>query len=105
MAAVAGVKETRAVLVIDEGFAMPGPRALGGQALTPLERAQRSQAVRKDSARWLDRRLPRKRERYRLVVGEAATSSASGAESVRLRQAMEEARRLGWLRGRRTDEK
>jgi hypothetical protein len=58
--------------------------------LTPVERAQRSQAVKRDAARWLDRRLPNKLERYRLKVG--------GEDGARLRQALEEARRLGWLK-------
>jgi hypothetical protein len=69
---------------------MPGPAALGGHALTPIERKRRSQAIREDAPRWLDRRLPSKLARYRLRVG--------GADDARLRQAMEEARRLGWLR-------
>jgi hypothetical protein len=58
--------------------------------LTPVERAQRSQAVKRDAARWLDRRLPNKLGRYRLKAG--------GEDSARKRQALEEARRLGWLR-------
>jgi hypothetical protein len=69
---------------------MPGPVALGGQALTPIERKRRSVAVRKDAVEWLSRRLPNKLERYRLKVG--------GEDGARLRQALEEARRLGWLK-------
>jgi hypothetical protein len=61
------------------------PAALGGRALTALERVRRAQDVRRPSMR-----LPRNLKRYSLKVG--------GADSTRKRQALEEARRLGWLK-------
>jgi hypothetical protein len=64
--------------------------ALGGRALTRAERTRRLKDVREKSVAWLDRRLPNKLERYRLRVG--------GEDGARLRQALEEGRRLGWLK-------
>jgi hypothetical protein len=59
--------------------------ALGGRPMSGLERLQRFRAARK-----VVPRLPRSLSRYSLKAG--------GADSVRKRQALEEARRLGWLR-------
>jgi hypothetical protein len=75
--------------VIDEDNGMAGRPAFGEEALTPRERLERF-ADKEKSVAWLDRRLPSKLARYRLKVG--------GEDGVRKRAALEEARRLGWLK-------
>jgi hypothetical protein len=61
--------------------------------LSAVERARRSLDIRVRAPRWLGRRLPRDLGRYSLKVG-----GAPGGSGTRRAQALEEARRLGWLK-------
>jgi hypothetical protein len=60
--------------------------------LTAIERTVRSMDLRMRSPAWLSRRLPRELSRYSLKVG-----GPPGGSRARREQALEEARRLGWL--------
>jgi hypothetical protein len=69
-----------------------GAAPLGGRNLTLRERYARFEA-RVEALQWLGRRLPRDLGRYTLKVG-----GAPGGSATRRAQALEEARRLGWLK-------